>query len=68
MIPSVQVVGGAGDVGSHMAKALAKASHTVIVFDNLATGHRDAVRYGAFVEGDLHNIVRTVLDWMHTRS
>jgi UDP-glucose 4-epimerase len=51
-----------------MAKALAKASHTVIVFDNLATGHRDAVRYGAFVEGDLHNIVRTVLDWMHTRS
>lgn len=49
----VLVCGGAGYIGAHMAKALACAGCKVTVFDNLSTGHRAAVQWGALVEGDL---------------
>ena len=49
----VLVTGGAGYIGSQTAKALARAGHEVIVLDNLVTGHREAVKWGPFVEGDL---------------
>ena len=49
------VVGGAGYIGSHMMKALARAGHEPVAFDNLSTGHADAVIYGELVEGDLAN-------------
>lgn len=49
----VLVTGGAGYIGSHTAKALACAGHVPVVLDNLVTGHRWAVRWGPFVEGDL---------------
>jgi len=55
MTMSVAVMGGAGYIGSHMAKALSRAGHSVTVFDNLSTGHRDAVRFGPLVEGDLRD-------------
>jgi len=35
----VLVVGGAGYIGSHTARALKQAGHDVIVFDNLSTGY-----------------------------
>ena len=35
----VLVVGGAGYIGSHTARALQQAGHDVIVFDNLSTGY-----------------------------
>lgn len=47
------VTGGAGYIGSHTCKALAKAGHEVIVFDNLSTGHRDFVKWGPFYYGDI---------------
>ncbi len=47
------VVGGAGYIGSHMVKFLARAGHRVVVLDNLSTGHADAVRYGELVVGDM---------------
>jgi UDP-glucose 4-epimerase len=47
------VVGGAGYIGSHTAKALVEAGQSPIVFDNLSSGHRWALRWGAFEEGDL---------------
>ncbi len=50
---NVLVVGGAGYIGSHTAKTLKKAGHTPVVFDNLSTGHRWAVRWGPLVEADL---------------
>ncbi len=50
---SILVVGGAGYIGSHMAKQLVCAGHHVVVLDNLSTGFRDQVRYGELVEGDL---------------
>ena len=49
----VLVTGGAGYIGSHAAKALAVAGYEPVVLDNLARGHREAVRWGPFVEGDL---------------
>ncbi|MBR9925684.1 MAG: UDP-glucose 4-epimerase GalE [Gammaproteobacteria bacterium] len=50
---AVLVVGGAGYIGSHMAKQLVCAGHSVVVLDNLSTGFRDQARYGELVEGDL---------------
>ena len=35
----VLVIGGAGYIGSHVARALKQAGHEVVVFDNLSTGH-----------------------------
>lgn len=49
----VLVVGGAGYVGSHMMKLLGEAGHAVVAFDDLSSGHRDAVLGGRLVEGDL---------------
>jgi UDP-glucose-4-epimerase GalE len=49
----VLVTGGAGYIGSQTAKALAQAGHEPIVYDNLSSGHRWAVKWGASVEGDL---------------
>jgi UDP-glucose-4-epimerase GalE len=49
----VLVTGGAGYIGSHAAKALSRAGYHVVVFDNLAAGHRQAARYGDFVQGDI---------------
>jgi len=46
----VLVTGGAGYIGSHAAKTLSRAGYQVVVFDNLAAGHREAVRYGELVE------------------
>lgn len=51
----VLVVGGAGYIGSHMCKLLAGRGHELVVFDSLVTGHREALRWGHFVEGSLHD-------------
>ncbi|CAA9534201.1 MAG: UDP-glucose 4-epimerase [uncultured Sphingomonadaceae bacterium] len=50
---TVLVVGGAGYVGSHCAKAFRLAGWEVVVFDDLSRGHRDSVRFGALIEGSL---------------
>ena len=49
----VLVCGGAGYIGSHMAKRLATRGIEVTVLDNLSTGHREAVRWSTLVEADL---------------
>ncbi|CAN8139511.1 UDP-glucose 4-epimerase [uncultured Thiomicrorhabdus sp.] len=53
---NILVIGGAGYIGSHMVKMLAKAGHDVTVLDNLSTGFRDSVKYGKLVIGDLADI------------
>jgi UDP-glucose-4-epimerase GalE len=53
---AVLVTGGAGYIGSHGAKALHRAGYRVVVYDNLAAGHRGAVQYGEFVEGDISDV------------
>jgi UDP-glucose 4-epimerase len=49
----VLVCGGAGYIGSHMAKWLASRGFAVSVLDNLSTGHREAVHWGELIEADL---------------
>jgi UDP-arabinose 4-epimerase len=49
----VLVTGGAGYIGSHVCKHLAEEGVEPVVFDNLSRGHRDAVRWGPLVVGDL---------------
>src|ERR1035441_7797143 len=49
----VLVTGGAGYIGSHAAKALAKAGHEPVVLDNLSSGHRWAVKWGRLLDWDL---------------
>ena len=53
---AVLIFGGAGYIGSHINKQLYKEGYETIVFDNLIYGHREAVKWGTFVEGDLKNI------------
>ncbi len=49
----ILIVGGAGYIGSHMNKLLAQQGKETLVLDNLVYGHREAVKWGIFVEGDL---------------
>lgn len=51
----ILVTGGAGYVGSHTAKMLKEKGYEPIVFDNLEYGHKYAVKWGDFIEGDLNN-------------
>ncbi|HLI14226.1 MAG TPA: UDP-glucose 4-epimerase GalE [Alphaproteobacteria bacterium] len=52
----VLVTGGAGYIGSHVCKALADAGFRPVTYDNLSHGHRWAVRWGPFEQGDLAHI------------
>ena len=49
----VLVTGGAGYIGAHACKALARAGFTPVAFDNLSTGWAEAVKFGPLVRGDL---------------
>jgi UDP-glucose-4-epimerase GalE len=49
----ILVAGGAGYIGSHACKALARAGHASIVIDDLSTGNEWAVRWGALVRGSI---------------
>ena len=49
----ILVCGGAGYIGSHMARWLAVRDFTVSVLDNLSTGHREAVQWGELIEADV---------------
>jgi UDP-glucose-4-epimerase GalE len=53
--PAVLVVGGAGYIGAHTCKNLSANGVLPVTFDNLSTGHRDFVRFGPLVEGDMFN-------------
>jgi UDP-arabinose 4-epimerase len=55
MTKAVLVAGGAGYVGAHTCKSLARAGFLPVVLDNLSTGHRDFVRWGPLVQADLHD-------------
>lgn len=57
---TVLVTGGAGYIGAQTCKALASAGYHPIVYDNLVSGHRAAVRWGPFIHGDIAD--RAALD------
>lgn len=52
---AILVCGGAGYIGSHINKQLHKEGYETIVFDNLIYGHKEAVKWGKLVVGDLKN-------------
>ena len=47
------VTGGAGYIGAHACKALARAGFVPVAYDNLSTGWAEAVKFGPLVQGDL---------------
>lgn len=57
---TVLVTGGAGYIGAQTCKALASAGYRPVVYDNLVSGHRAAVRWGPFIHGDIAD--RAALD------
>jgi len=62
---TILIVGGAGYIGSHMVKMLAKDGHRVIVLDNLSTGFAEAARFGdKLIVGDLAD--EALLDQLFT--
>ncbi|MGH7486050.1 MAG: NAD-dependent epimerase/dehydratase family protein, partial [bacterium] len=52
----ILITGGAGYIGSHTAKAVARAGHTPVVYDSLERGHRWAVRWGPLIEANLASV------------
>ena len=57
-LPAILVVGGAGYIGSHICKELHKCGYTPVCYDNLIYGHKWAVKWGPFEEGDLRDLER----------
>lgn len=49
------ITGGAGYVGSACLRALLKAGHDAVAFDNLIQGHREAVPEGRLIVGDIRD-------------
>ena len=49
------VTGGAGYIGSHACKALAKAGFEPVAFDNMESGNPDAVKWGPLEVGDIRD-------------
>lgn len=50
---TILVTGGAGYIGSHTCKALARRGYEPVAFDSLENGHREAVKWGPLEHGDL---------------
>ena len=65
MKKTVLVVGGAGYIGSHVAMALERKGCDVLVLDNLSTGHKEFLRFGRHVIGDIGD--RALLEDLFTR-
>lgn len=55
-IETILVTGGAGYIGSHTNKQLHKKAYNTVVVDNLVYGHRQFVKWGDFVLGDLSDL------------
>ena len=50
---TILVTGGAGYIGSHACKALARAGYTPVCYDNLERGHAWAVKWGPLELGNI---------------
>lgn len=52
----ILVAGGAGYIGSHVALDLARKGFEPVILDSLVKGHREAVRAGKLIVGDIGNL------------
>lgn len=66
----ILVTGGAGYIGSHACKALARQGYIPVTFDSLVTGWAEAVKFGPFIQGDLmdRGAIKTVFDEYKPRA
>lgn len=55
---AILVTGGAGYIGAHACKVLARAGYLPVTYDNLETGWREAVKFGPFEPGDVQDRAR----------
>ena len=55
---TVLVTGGAGYIGSHTCKMLAANGWLPVTYDNLQTGHAEAVKWGPLEHGDIRDTPR----------
>ena len=55
---AILVVGGAGYIGSHAARALRRSGYEVVIYDNLSTGFRRLAHGFELVEGDIADEAR----------
>ncbi len=53
MNKTVLVTGGAGYIGSHTCKMLERNGYFPVTYDNLVYGHKEAVKWGPFEEGNI---------------
>ncbi len=54
----ILITGGAGYIGSHTARVLARRGHEVILYDNLSTGHEFLAKGFRLVVGDIGDKAR----------
>ena len=62
----ILVTGGAGYIGSHTVRELRSRGADVVVYDNLVTGHIEAVGDAPFVKGDIFDkelLVKTFAEY-----
>lgn len=52
----ILVTGGAGYIGSHVAKALADEGYIPVIFDNFSTGYLENCKWGYCIQGDLSDL------------
>ncbi len=52
----ILICGGAGYIGSHIAKAAADAGHQITIVDNLVTGHQESIAGFEFHQGDIGDL------------
>jgi UDP-arabinose 4-epimerase len=57
---NVLITGGAGYIGSHTCKGLARNGYLPVSYDNLVHGHDWAVKWGPLERGDIADTVRLV--------
>jgi NAD dependent epimerase/dehydratase family len=55
---TILVVGGAGYLGSHTARALRRSGFDVLIYDNLSTGHLRLVKVFEVLQGDIADVGR----------
>ena len=60
---NVLITGGAGYIGSHTAKTMARAGYLPVTLDNMSFGHPWAVKWGPLEQGELADVefVRRVI-------
>jgi len=52
----VLIVGVVGYIGRHTNKLLTQKGYQTLVYDNLIYGHKESVKWGEFILGDLNDI------------